>query len=422
MRNDFTTHGPNRSEARPLRIAYLHYLLETDTALVHVEQFAAAARRLGHRVDVHAMNLAPRSAAAAPGVRSQVRAALRSRLGRYLHEPKEWLWNARYVARETALLRSRPPDVLLVRNQGFIGSCAVVGPRLQLPVVLEMNAPVEESTLYLDEYVHLPWLPVQLERLKVHRADAITVVSSALKHHVVERYGAEHSKVVVVPNGADVQRFHPDVARDAAISPDGVRIGFVGSFRKWHGAELLARMIADVGAARPSSRFLLVGDGPEAGALRERIAPLGDRVTWPGQVAHGRVPGLIASFDIGVMPETTFYSSPLKVLEWMAAGRAVVAPAYEPLREVIDDGVHGLLFTPGDIEALTARVIALIDQPLLRQSLGSAAAARVRDELSWGHNASRVMGACHAARERHRARLGARPAGATHVAQQERMR
>ena len=396
-----TAQGTRTAPGR-LRIAYLHYLFGADTALGHVEQFAAAARRLGHQVDVRAMNLAPPDSHGNGDTQSTLRGALKRRFSRYLHEPKELFWNARYLAKETKLLSSLEPDVLLVRNQGFVASCAFVGRRLGIPMVLEMNAPVEESSLYFDEYAHVPWVPVQLERLKVRRADAITVVSSALKRHVIERYGAAPEKIVVVPNGADHDLFRSDRPPDLEIANGrpGVVIGFVGSFRKWHGTRLLTEMIRAVGALRPSARFVLVGDGPEAADVKRLIAELGDRVMWMGRVPHARVPGLVASLDIGVMPESNFYGSPLKVIEWMAAARAVVAPDYAPLREVIDDGVHGLLFPPGDASALTARVIQLIDHPFLRESLGWAAAARVRAELSWAENARRVLLACHAARER----------------------
>jgi hypothetical protein len=115
------------ASSHPLRVAYLHYLLESDTAIGHVDQFAAAARRLGHRVDVHAMNLAVPRSDLANDSHSRLRTALTRGLRRYLHEPKELLGNAHYVARETRLLAKSRPDVLLVRNQGFIASCGVVG-------------------------------------------------------------------------------------------------------------------------------------------------------------------------------------------------------------------------------------------------------------------------------------------------------
>ena len=126
-----------------MRIAYLHYLVPDDTGRHHVRQFAAGARALGHEVEVVAMNLAAEGGQA-PGSRVRRRSRLRDwavrRAGRYLHEPKELLWNAFYVPRELAILRRLRPDVLLVRDHALTASCVTVARRLCLPLVLELNA------------------------------------------------------------------------------------------------------------------------------------------------------------------------------------------------------------------------------------------------------------------------------------------
>jgi glycosyltransferase involved in cell wall biosynthesis len=386
-----------------MRIAYLHYLVPEDTGRHHVRQFAAGARALGHHVDVVPMNLAAEAGNAA-GPRDRPRSRLRAwavrHAGRWLHEPKELVWNASYVRRELALLRRLRPDVLLVRDHALTASCVTVARRLHLPLVLELNAPAVETRLYLDEYRHVPGIARLLERYKVRRAGALTVVSSTLKSMLVETHGVPPGRIVVVPNGADLERFHPGVPGDPGVAwPEGTGpvIGFVGSFRRWHGTELLHRMIVEVAAARPRTAFLLVGDGPEWAGVRHATAPLGDRVRMTGRVPHERVPALTASFDIGVLPETLFYGSPLKVVEWMAAGRSVVAPGYPAMADLFEDGVHGLWFPPGDGRALSAAVLRLVDDPDLRARLSAAAAERARRSLSWVENARRVVGACEAA-------------------------
>ena len=383
-----------------MRIAYLHYLDAGDTALNHARQFVDAARALGHDVAVHAMNLAPPAAARArPRGWLRVRQALQRRLARWLHEPKELAWNMRYVGRETALLAAARPDVLLVRDHALTASCVPVARRLGLPLVLEINAPAAELRLYGDGYWHVPLAADRLERWKLRRAQMVTVVSSALRDHLAERHGVPPDRFVVVPNGADVDRFAPGRASDpAAPAVDGPTVGFVGSFDRWHGTGLLARMMLEVGRLRPSVRFMLVGDGPGLAPLLEAVAPLDGRVLVTGRVGHDRVPGLVAALDIGVAPDSGFYMSPLKVMEWMAAGKAVVAPAHGPLREVIDDGVEGLLFPPGSLVDLVAAVLRLVDDVGLRRSLGSAAAARARGSLTWRDNATAVLAACARAR------------------------
>jgi glycosyltransferase involved in cell wall biosynthesis len=150
-------------------------------------------------------------------------------------------------------------------------------------------------------------------------------------------------------------------------------------------------MALRVGALRPRVRFVLVGDGPEAAKVRERTAELGPRLVFLGKVAHAEVPGLVAGFDIGVLPDTGFYACPLKVVEWMAAGRAVVAPAYGPLQEMLEDGARGELFPPRDLDALVAAVLRLVDDPARRRALAAAAAERAHASLTWTDNARRVL-------------------------------
>jgi glycosyltransferase involved in cell wall biosynthesis len=380
-----------------MRIAYLHYLIPDDGALLHVQQFAAGCRALGHRVDVHAMNLAPPEPVPGESVSwtRRARGALKQRLSRALHEPKELLWNWRYRRKERDLLLQDRPDVLLVRDHLITSSCVRVARDLDLPLVLELNAPAAESRLYFDEYWHLPFISERLEAYKLRAANLVTVVSTALRDHLVEQYRVPESKFLVNPNGVDLDRFTPDVDPEPGLkSGDGeVVVGFVGSFAPWHGSALLARLIVEVLRARPNVRFLLVGDGPDRALVESAARPFGRRVTFTGRIAHARIPSIVTALDVAVTAEAAFYQSPLKVPEWMACGRAVVAPGYGPLRELIEDGVHGLLFTPRDLGSLVSAVLRAIDDPDLRRRLGKAAAARARGSLSWTMNAGRVVGA-----------------------------
>lgn len=384
-----------------MRLAYLHYLVEGDTGLHHVRQFAAGARRLGHQIDVCAMNLAPGNGLGADDRRGRTpwRARLKRRFSFWLHEPKEVAWNFLYIRSESRLLRRLRPDLLLVRDHLLTVSCVPVARRLGLPLVLEVNSPADESRLYLDDYLHLPYISGAFEGYKVRRADAVTVVSSSLKDDLVRRHGVEDQRISIVPNGADIERFHPGVAPDRDLGrPGGAPvIGFVGSFRKWHGTDFMARVLLEIARLRPAVGFLLVGAGPEEGAVRSALAPLGARARFTGAVPHARVPALTTAFDIGLMPESNHYGSPLKVIEWMAAGRAIAAPAYAPLRDVIDHGREGLLFRPRALEDVVACLLRLVDDPGLRVQLGAAAAARARASLSWTENARRVLAACERA-------------------------
>ncbi|MEM7353669.1 MAG: glycosyltransferase family 4 protein [Acidobacteriota bacterium] len=391
-----------------MHVAYLHYLYGADTALHHVRQFAEAARDLGHRVDVHAMNLAPppQDGGGPLPASARLRQALKQRFGRYLHTPKELLWNLRYIGKETDLLRRDPPDVLLVRHHDLGISCVPVTRRLGLPLVLEINAPAEESRRYHDEHLHWPSAQEWAGRFKIRRAEAIVTVSSYLATYLSEHYSVGRERITVAANGADLERFRPDTPPDDAFPRREAtpRIAFVGSFQKFHGLDLLAEMVCRVVVQQPSARFLFVGGGAGAEDLQHRVGHT-DRVDFTGQVPHERVPALLASADIAVIAEAAPHQCPLKLIEFMAAGKAIVAPHYEPIAELLRNGTEGLLFPPRDTDTLVQQLVDLAADPLRRRELGDAAAQRAHSSLAWTDNARKVLAACDAARARHQGRV-----------------
>jgi glycosyltransferase involved in cell wall biosynthesis len=150
----------------------------------------------------------------------------------------------------------------------------------------------------------------------------------------------------------------------------------------------------NVARLRPQCRFVLVGDGPELARLRGGVAKLNGQVLTTGRVHHDALPGIVAAFDVAIAPGCGFYMSPLKIAEWMAGGRAIVAPDLGGVRDMIDDGRTGVLCDPMDVHAFVAAVLRLVDDPERRRSIGAAAAMRAREVLSWRHNASRVATIC----------------------------
>src|SRR5690606_27613788 len=116
--------------------------------------------------------------------------------------------------------------------------------------------------------------------------------------------------------------------------------GFSGILRPWHGLELLLEAFARLAAGDPRLHLLIVGDGPIRGELDAAIAArqLQDRVTITGRVPHAEVRDYVALMDVAVSPRATFYASPMKVLEYMAMGKAIVAPAMDNLRDILTDG------------------------------------------------------------------------------------
>src|SRR6266566_3881819 len=203
-------------------------------------------------------------------------------------------------------------------------------------------------------------------------------------------------RVHVIPNGVDAERFRPDVRPAAPGTLGSFTVGFVGSMKPWHGLDVLVEAFARLHGRVPDARLLLVGDGPARAAACADLSArgLGGVVHCTEAVPPLEVPGLLTSLDAAVAPYACangFYFSPLKVYEYMAAGRAVVASRVGQLQTVIQHDVNGLLCPPGDAAALAAALERLRCEPAVRARLGRAARATVLDNHTWDAVAARVL-------------------------------
>lgn len=194
--------------------------------------------------------------------------------------------------------------------------------------------------------------------------------------------------VAVVPNAVDPARFAGPAPRAAvgAGPADVVTLAFVGTFRPWHGVDQLLDALAVLAAEPgPVLRLLLVGDGPLHAAALARATDLGIPVEATGAVDSAQVPALLARADAAVAPYPAgdVYFSPLKVVEYLAAGLPVVAGAVADLPRLFTDGDELLLVPPGDTVALAGALRRLRGDPGLRARLGAAGAGAVRARHTW---------------------------------------
>jgi len=184
-------------------------------------------------------------------------------------------------------------------------------------------------------------------------------------------------------------------------------LGFVGFVRDWNRLERVFPFLA----REPRALLLLVGEGPDRPRLQREaeLQGVADRVRFLGTVPRAHVLDLVAAFDVALLPEVTPYASPLKLLDYFAAGRAALAPDRPNLREVIVDGENGLLFDPERAGAFEEKLGALAASSELRARLGAAGRATIeRLGLTWDRNAQRVAALVEAARARRLAQGGGR--------------
>jgi glycosyltransferase involved in cell wall biosynthesis len=224
------------------------------------------------------------------------------------------------------------------------------------------------------------------------------VVTAALKQLLVEE-GVPERKLTVMHNAVDPLVFNPQVSgaevRRRYRLNGGIVAGFVGWLRDWHGlADLVEAIHASELLAR-GLRLLIVGAGPSFPQVERRVREFGleDKIILTGPVPHEHVPAHIAALDIALQPRATEYACPLKLVEYMAMGRCIIAPDQPNIRELLSNGVTARLFPPGDQRALIELLSALMSSPSERTSLGQSAHHAVLERnLVWRANAARAIG------------------------------
>jgi glycosyltransferase involved in cell wall biosynthesis len=215
------------------------------------------------------------------------------------------------------------------------------------------------------------------------------------------RRGVDGDKITVVPNAVDVERFgrsEPDRALQAQLGLEGsVVVGFVGSMTFYEGLDDLLVACAEI-ARRSSTKFavLFVGDGPVRADLERQAEELGiaQHCRFVGRVPHEDVERYLSIIDVTPFPRKPLpvceMVSPLKPLESMACGIAVLASDVSALSEMVGHGDHGLLFAKGDVDDLASQLERLITDAELRHDLSEKAEHWVREERTWPIMAQRV--------------------------------
>ena len=260
-----------------------------------------------------------------------------------------------------------PPDLVYERYSltGRAGMLHAVD--RGVPSVLEVNSPLIDEQRRYRGVVDAEAAQGVL-RDAATAASTVVCVSEPVADWVLAL--APGSRVLVQSNGVDADRVRPG----ALLPPGPMTVGFVGTFRAWHGLDDLMAAVALV----PDVRLLLVGDGPGRAAceVRATARDLAGRVTLTGSLPPAEVPAQLQRMHVGAAPappQAGGYFSPLKVLEYLAAGLPVVASRTGPVEALVEDGRDGLLVEPGDVEALAAALRRLRDDAGLRATLGTAA-------------------------------------------------
>jgi len=290
-------------------------------------------------------------------------------------------------------------DIVLTRDLAVASLLVGLPRRLRPPVVYESHGYAPEVAAALPGLVSTAVAPnprklARLARREArvwHAADGYVTITAALAADLTARHGARE-RVAVIPDGA---RIPPaaDAQFDAVDSEP--LVAYAGHLYPWKGVDVLLEALALV----PNARGLIVGGHaaePDLGRLQALAQQLGisDRVTFTGMVDPARVPELLRRASVLALPNpasaiSTRFTSPLKLFEYLAAGRAIVASDLPSIREILHDGVDGLLVAPGDANDLADALRRLLGDPALAAQLARAAFAAA-PQYSWDRRAEKL--------------------------------
>ena len=378
-----------------MRIAYICCdpgipVFGTKGASVHIQEVVRELRSIGHEVALYAV----RSGKHVPDDLTDLELHLEAVAD---VEPAEREQAQAHAAeRIVSRVIADGADLVYERYSLFSTALADITAATGVPGILEVNAPLIDEQRRHRSLVDASGAAQVLHR-QVAAARATVCVSDPVADWVRRRTAdlPDANDVVgrihTVPNGVSVRRIQPQPE-----DPDRVVVTFVGTLKPWHG---VADLITAAALARQSWSLRIIGDGPEMDSLRAQAGRLGVEADFRGAVAPQDIPIHLAGSAIGVAPYPDLgggeqqYFSPMKVLEYLAAGLAVVASDVGQIPQLLEDGSgrHGVLVAPSDPTALAAALDDLATCPGRRVRMGRSGRLLAEQRHSWRRTVDRIL-------------------------------
>lgn len=285
-------------------------------------------------------------------------------------------WDLRVFPRLLRLLRRERVELLYMINQPlaqFWGSlCGKMAGTRALATAIHSTGKISRVRRRL-------WA----NRLTFAWVDKVTALSEAHKSYLIEREGIDPEKIEIIPNGIEAARFMSPGPREESRKRLGVlngapTVGIVAMLRPEKNHKVFLQAARRVLREVPEARFLIVGEGPERPGLESLAKDLGIETQVSFLGVREDIPELLNAMDVAVLSSHPVVETlSVSVLEYMAAGKPVVATRVGSLPELVEEARTGFLVEPGDAEGLAERILRLLKDPGLARYMGTMGRERV---------------------------------------------
>jgi glycosyltransferase involved in cell wall biosynthesis len=403
-----SSNTPINTERNTMRLAYISAdfgipVFGDKGASIHIQEMVGALCELGHEVEV----FSPRMGKIPAAVRAKLHRAktvapqiTEADLGRAEQSDRVFKERRNMAAAQSVLADVRaahkvmPFDAIYERYSLWSDAGTKAGQALGVPCALEVNAPLLLEQKSFRQLV-LTEEAEKMEASAFSGADLVYGVSQDVVRHTIA-HGASPQRAQVLPNAVNRETFHSGGPKRGFENTTAPVIGFSGSLKPWHGLEDLLQAYGQLQRQGLDCQLLIAGDGPMRGFIEgfAQGAGLSKDIFITGWLGHDLLPDYLRRMDVAVAPYPAldpFYFSPLKVFEYMACGRAVVASRIGQIPEFVRHGETGLLFEPGNTQQLATQLAAVLTDGNLRHALGSRAENSMQSH-TWRAAAARVTG------------------------------
>ncbi len=368
-----------------------------------MREMVKAFRKLGHEVSLLIMGgtewIEGKTNPGQSSIKTTIRNVMPSKIWETLKDYDLLRFDKKAQIMVEDRIKEFEPDFIFERANYIQLSGLNAAKKYGIPHFYEFNSPFIDQRKDLQGDAFTIGKAEKIEKQQLAETDCSFVVSSTLKNFFVKEYGIAEGKMKVLPNAIDPDK----IKRTDALAQRNLReklnlsekdtvVGFVGSIFPWHGVDILINAFKRLAGDKENLKLLVVGSGDILSKLKEQANQDGfsEKIIFTGRVQHEEVFPLIELMDITVLPKSHWYGSPVKLFEYGALEKPIIATNNGPVNDIMVNGKDGLLIDE-NADALQSALKEMIGNLEHGKVMAKSFHQKILSNHTWQKNAERVI-------------------------------